>query len=88
MKKASNLILVICSLFLLSGCMKHNVSMTINKDKSMDLEIIYAIDVDQIKSMMNSIGDINDNDATDDNALEGTSDNETIEDDEIGRAHV
>lgn len=82
MKKASNLILVICSLFLLSGCMKHNVSMTINKDKSMDLEIIYAIDVDQIKSMMNSIGDINDNDATDDNALEGTSDNETIEDDE------
>lgn len=82
MKKVGNLILVICSLFLLSGCMKHNVSMTINKDKSMDLEIIYAINIDKIKSMMDSFGNTNDNDTIDEDTLDDINDDEIIEDEE------
>lgn len=83
MKKIGNLILAICSLFLLSGCMKHNVSMTINKDKSMDLEIIYAIDVDQIEGMMNSF-----NDTTDDSEMldETLDDSNDIDDDDMDEA--
>ena len=39
MKKIVGLFLVIASVFLLSGCVKNNNTMTINKDKSMDLEV-------------------------------------------------
>ena len=44
MKKVKNMFLIMLSVFLLTGCVKFNSSMTINKDKSMDFEVdlLYA----------------------------------------------
>lgn len=39
MKKAKRLLFVLLSIFLLSGCAKYRTNMTINKDKSMNLEV-------------------------------------------------
>ena len=48
MKKFRNLLLMGIFLFLITGCVKYNVTMDIKKDKSMDFSIIYAMD----KSML------------------------------------
>lgn len=43
--KKNKFILMLCVLtFMLTGCVKYNANMTINKDKSMDFSIIYALD--------------------------------------------
>lgn len=70
MKKISKIFFVICTLFLLSGCMKYNVSMGIDKDKSMNLQVIVAIDEQSFKEMMNSMG----NDSYDDEDLSSMTD--------------
>lgn len=70
MKKLSKIFIAICTLFLLSGCMKYNVSMGIDKDKSMNLQVIVAIDEQSLKEMMNSTG----NDSYDDDSLSSLSD--------------
>ena len=48
MKKFRNLLLIGIFLFLITVCVKYNVTMDIKKDKSMDFSIIYAMD----KSML------------------------------------
>ena len=43
--KKNKFILMLCVLtFMLTGCVKYNANMNINKDKSMDFSIIYALD--------------------------------------------
>lgn len=49
MKKYVSLAIVIAAAFLLTGCVKYNVTMDIKKDKSMDFKIIYAIDKDLLE---------------------------------------
>lgn len=55
MKKLGRIFLSLCALFLLSGCVKYNVSMGIDKDKHMDLQIIVAFDEETFKQMMNEM---------------------------------
>ena len=43
--KKNKFILMLCVLtFMLTGCVKYNANMNINKDKSMDFSMIYALD--------------------------------------------
>ena len=44
MKKIKYLLMIIAVSMLLTGCVKFNATMTINKDKSMEFSIIYAFD--------------------------------------------
>lgn len=44
--KKNKFILMLCVLtFMLTGCVKYNANMNINKDKSMDFSMIYALDI-------------------------------------------
>ena len=43
-KKLRNILSLLIVLFVMTGCVKFNANMEIKKDKSMDFEIIYAID--------------------------------------------
>lgn len=64
MKKVKNLFLIMLSVFLLTGCVKFNSSMTINKDKSMDFEVdlLYANKLAEMGGETNS--DFNEEDYT------------------------
>ena len=44
MKKIRNLVILLVTTLLLTGCMKYNVTMDIKKDKSMEFKIVYALD--------------------------------------------
>ena len=44
MKKIRNVLLLLVATLTLTGCMKFNANMEINKDKSMDFSVIYAMD--------------------------------------------
>ncbi len=44
MKSSIKFIIIICCLFLLTGCVKYNAKMNINKNKSMNFSIVYAVD--------------------------------------------
>lgn len=54
MKKYYKLFFVFVMMFLLTGCMKANINMTINKDKSMTLGVIYAISDELAKESTDS----------------------------------
>ncbi len=59
MKGYYKLLFVFIIMFLLTGCMKANFNMTINKDKSMNLDIIYAFNDSLIEQDGSSV-DFND----------------------------
>ena len=44
MKKLRNVVVLLVVTLLLTGCVKYNVNMEIKKDKSMNFEMIYAVD--------------------------------------------
>ena len=44
MKKICNFLILIMLMFIMTGCVKFNANMTIEKDKSMEFDIIYAVD--------------------------------------------
>lgn len=91
MKKIIKYLCVLSLVFLLSGCYKINTTMKINKDKSMDFEMIYAIDSNAMDSFSKNFSDLdttketimsdekkvdnNDNDLT---SKEENNDQETI----------
>ena len=54
MKKIKYLLLLCLATILVTGCVKYNATMTINKDKSMDFTIVYAFD----KSLMGESGSL------------------------------
>ena len=56
MKKIKQLLLLVVCVFMLSGCVKEHFSMTINKDKSMNLEV-EALVSDKFMEQMNSSED-------------------------------
>ena len=51
MKKFSKLLLLSIMVLGLSGCLKYNVSMSIASDKSMDFEMIAAMNMSMLKSL-------------------------------------
>ena len=51
MKKTVKILGVICALLLFSGCMKYDIDMTINSDKSMDLKYINAYSKELLESL-------------------------------------
>lgn len=68
MKKIFNYILLFVMVLTLSGCYRIHVNTTINKDKSLDIEMIIAIDEKKMASLGGSEGE----------ASEGIADEETI----------
>lgn len=61
MKKIRSLLLVLIMVFSLTGCVKYNINMNVNKDKSVDFEMIYALQ----SSMTNSLESISEDDEYD-----------------------
>ena len=53
MKKIRNLVILLVTTLLLTGCMKYNVNMDIKKDKSMDFKIVYALDTSTLGEKAN-----------------------------------
>ena len=54
MKKYLKLVLVFIFVFALTGCVKYDMEMEIKEDKSVNFELIYAIDysiMDQFENM-------------------------------------
>ena len=54
MKKAIKVFSVLVCLLLLTGCIKFENTMVISKDKSVKLDIIYAMNIDAVKDMLGS----------------------------------
>ena len=50
MKKYLKIFLSLIMVFALTGCVKYNVNMEVKKDKSVTLEVIYAIDTSYAES--------------------------------------
>lgn len=56
MKKISKILLSILVVMGLTGCVKYNVSMGVNDDKSVDFEVIYAADI-KVTESFNELSD-------------------------------
>lgn len=57
MKKWTRLLVVVSMILGLTGCIKYDVSMEINKDKSMNLKVIYAINKEQMENTLSDLDD-------------------------------
>ena len=51
MKKISKLLLVFTIILGLSGCLKYDVNMQISNDKSMDFDLVIAINTSMLESL-------------------------------------
>ena len=59
MNRIKRFLLVLVTIWLLSGCVKNNITTTINKDKSMNLEVEVFVR-DESKELLDSKIDITD----------------------------
>ena len=77
MKKVVRLLISLVLLLALAGCVKYDVTMGVNKDKSVDFEMVYAMDTSSYDNMGSE-------EETNDDTTEPEEDEEPIEEGSTG----
>ncbi len=70
MKKISKILLSILVIIGLTGCVKYNVSMDVKRNKSFELELIYAMDLEVLNAVSNTTAEISESKEEDNSSSE------------------